>query len=199
VKAIKQARRTLDEVKALEEARRQPIEAETSDADLVAEPEPEPLSQSPTPAEPVERWRDKHPHQVGPLSLRETVLDQARRMGRSDGDGKRHFLIWWTTAQLFPLPVALERRLTILSLCATKTITAPSEQSVLNGYVPTRPTLGPFTRYLCCLLLTAVALAVSLECAVGLISLLSRQYRAGHPPLNDFQPGVCRRMLSLAR
>jgi len=95
VKAIKQARRTLDEVKALEEARRQPIEADTTDAELVAEAapqpelEPEPSPQSPTPPEPVERWRDKH--QVVPLSLRKTVLDQARRMGRSDGEGKGIF------------------------------------------------------------------------------------------------------------
>jgi hypothetical protein len=83
--ALQEARRTLDEVQALEEARRQPIEAETSDADLVAEPEPEPLSRSPTRAEPAERWRDKHPPPP-PLSLRQKLLAQSRRMGRSDGE-----------------------------------------------------------------------------------------------------------------
>jgi hypothetical protein len=53
-----------------------------------------------------------------------------------------------------------------------QTIPAPSEKSVINGYVPTRPRLRPITRYLCCLLLTAIALAASLDCSIGLISRL---------------------------
>jgi hypothetical protein len=99
--ALENARRALEEVKAIKDARRtreearQPsIEAETTDADFVAEerpqaePEPEPSPQSPTPREPVERWCDKHP--IEP-SLRQKLLAQARRMGRNDGDGKGIF------------------------------------------------------------------------------------------------------------
>jgi hypothetical protein len=48
----------------------------------------------------------------------------------------------------------------------------PSEHSVLAGYIPPRPTPWPITRYLCCLLLAAVALAGSLDCAVELIRIL---------------------------
>jgi hypothetical protein len=92
VKAIQEARRALDEVKTLENARLQREEAETTYAELVAEPaphpEPEPLVQSPPPTEPVERWCDKHP--IEP-SRRQTLLAQARRMGRNDGDGKGIF------------------------------------------------------------------------------------------------------------
>ena len=44
--ALQEARRMLDEVQAEKAARRQPIEAETTDAELVSEPAPEPLPQS---------------------------------------------------------------------------------------------------------------------------------------------------------
>ena len=54
--ALQAARDALDEVKAIKAARRQSIEAEPADAELVAEPashpEPEPSPHSPTPAEP---------------------------------------------------------------------------------------------------------------------------------------------------
>ena len=90
--ALQQARDALEDVKRIKEARRQLIEAETVEADLVAEaappPEPEPLVQSPPPTEPVERWCDRHP--IEP-SRRQTLLAQARRMGRNDGDGKGIF------------------------------------------------------------------------------------------------------------
>jgi hypothetical protein len=101
-KALQDARNALDEVKAIKSARGQkkeetPIEEVRDDkhpATIVPEPddlkptEPEPSPQSPAPAEPVERWCDKHP--VEP-SRRQTILAQARRMGRSDGDGKGVF------------------------------------------------------------------------------------------------------------
>jgi hypothetical protein len=88
--ALQEARRALDEVQAQKAARRQSIEAETIVAKPTPqpEPEPEPSPQSPTPTEPVERWRDKHP--IEP-SLRQKLLAQSRRMGRSDGEGKGIF------------------------------------------------------------------------------------------------------------
>jgi hypothetical protein len=100
--SLQEARAKLDEVIAIKAARRRE-EAEASieevhddhrPAIIAPQPddskpaEPEPSPQSPTPAEPVERWRDKHP--VEP-SLRQKLLAQARRTGRSDGDGKGVF------------------------------------------------------------------------------------------------------------
>jgi hypothetical protein len=100
--SLEEARRALDEVKAVQQAR-QREEAETSieevrddhrTAIVATQPndskpaEPEPSPQPPTPAEPVERWRDKHP--IEP-SLRQKLLAQARRMGHADGDGKSVF------------------------------------------------------------------------------------------------------------
>jgi hypothetical protein len=100
--ALQEARDALEDVKRTQEARRQ-REAEASIEEVhddhrpvIVAPqlndskpaEPEPSPQPPTPAEPVERWRDKHP--IEP-SLRQKLLAQARRMGRSDGDGKGVF------------------------------------------------------------------------------------------------------------
>jgi hypothetical protein len=101
--ALQEARKALDDVINVKEARRRQEEAEASIEEVrdahrpaVVAPhpedsnftEPEPSPQSPTPAVPVERWRDKHP--IEP-SLRQKLLAQARRMGRSDGDGKGVF------------------------------------------------------------------------------------------------------------
>jgi hypothetical protein len=90
--ALQEARRALDEVQAIKAARRQSIDAETTVEELVSEPAPEPapepLPQSTTPAETAERWCDKHPIES---SLRQKLLAQSRRMGRSDGDGKGIF------------------------------------------------------------------------------------------------------------
>jgi hypothetical protein len=89
VKRIKEARRQREEAASIEEVRDDyppGIVAPSPDDSKTAEPEPSP--QSSTPAEPVIRWCDKHP--VEP-SLRQKLLAQSRRMGRSDGDGKGPF------------------------------------------------------------------------------------------------------------
>jgi hypothetical protein len=93
--ALQEARDALEDVKRIkEERRRRETEAtieEVRDDHPTAGSKPAetaPSPQSPTPAEPVERWCDKHP--IEP-SRRQTLLAQARRMGRNDGDGKGIF------------------------------------------------------------------------------------------------------------
>jgi hypothetical protein len=89
VKRTKEARRQREEVASIEEVRDDQHPATIAPSpDDSKPPEPVPSLQSPTHAEPVERWCDKHP--VEP-SLRQKLLAQSRRMGRNDGDGKGPF------------------------------------------------------------------------------------------------------------